>query len=193
MSTEPLLIVGVAGKARSGKDTIARQLVEHYGFTRIALADALREIMTGMDGQTWELRKEIEGAGKTSRWALQTLGTECREDLLYSRESLWCLTALSKIRFLSHYAPIPRRRFVIPDMRFPHEPDILAAHAISWGGRYETWKVERPGAGLGGEAAGHKSETMLDQILGDVYVHNGGTLPMLRAQVSAIAKKKGWS
>lgn len=191
--TEPLLIVGIAGGARSGKDTIARQLVEHHGFTRIALADTLREILGGMAGATWEIYKAIEALEyKVSRWAPQVLGTECREDLLESKEALWCLNALIKIRFLSHYLPPYRRRFVVPDIRFPHEPEILRRHAEHWGGGYETWKVERPGAGLSGDAAGHKSETLLERIIDCANITNDGTLDDLRMLAGAMAKYRGW-
>lgn len=37
------MLIGFAGKARSGKDTAAKYLVEKYGFNQIALADAVKQ------------------------------------------------------------------------------------------------------------------------------------------------------
>ena len=37
------MIIGLSGKAGSGKDTIADYLVTNYGYTKFALADAVRE------------------------------------------------------------------------------------------------------------------------------------------------------
>lgn len=191
MSAEPLLIIGIAGVARSGKDTIARHLVEHHGFTRVALADSLRALLAEMDGSTWELRKEYEAAGKTSRWALQTLGTECREALPEATDSLWCLVALSKIRFLAEHMPTARRRFVVPDIRFPHEPTVLGSAARDWHGSYETWKVVRDAAGLGGDAAKHASERLIDSIPCSVEIENNESLDDLRYNVDCQAMFAG--
>ena len=38
-------IVGLSGYARSGKDEAAKVLVEEFGFTRVAFADKLREVL----------------------------------------------------------------------------------------------------------------------------------------------------
>lgn len=38
-------IIGLSGYARSGKDTAAEVLVEQFGFTRVAFADKLREVL----------------------------------------------------------------------------------------------------------------------------------------------------
>jgi hypothetical protein len=37
------MLIGLAGKARVGKDTAAKYLVERYGFNQIALADPVKE------------------------------------------------------------------------------------------------------------------------------------------------------
>ena len=36
------MILGLAGYATSGKDTVGRYLVEEHGFTRLAFADTLK-------------------------------------------------------------------------------------------------------------------------------------------------------
>ena len=43
------MILGLTGYAQSGKDTVAQTLIERYGFTRIAFADKIRELLYEMD------------------------------------------------------------------------------------------------------------------------------------------------
>ncbi len=38
------LIIGLAGKARHDKDTVADYLVQHHGFVRLAYTDAIRDM-----------------------------------------------------------------------------------------------------------------------------------------------------
>jgi hypothetical protein len=45
-----LPLIGLAGFKRSGKDTIARALVAHYGYHQAAFADALRREVHEIDG-----------------------------------------------------------------------------------------------------------------------------------------------
>jgi dephospho-CoA kinase len=50
-------LIGITGKARSGKDTIARHLWAQHAFTRIAFADPLKLAAQSIFGlthdQTW--------------------------------------------------------------------------------------------------------------------------------------------
>ena len=39
------MIIGLSGYARSGKDEVAKILVEEYGYTRAAFADKIREFL----------------------------------------------------------------------------------------------------------------------------------------------------
>jgi dephospho-CoA kinase len=43
------MIIGLSGYSRSGKDEVAKILVEDYGFTRIAFADKIRELLYEMN------------------------------------------------------------------------------------------------------------------------------------------------
>jgi len=51
------MIIGVAGNAGSGKDTVADHLVKHHGFVKVALADPLkricREVFDFSEEQLW--------------------------------------------------------------------------------------------------------------------------------------------
>ena len=39
------MIIGLAGKAGSGKDEVAKILIDLYGYKRIAFADAIRDAL----------------------------------------------------------------------------------------------------------------------------------------------------
>ena len=53
----------------------------------------------------------------------------------------------------------------------------------AWGGKFETWKVIRPGTGA---TTGHASETSVDEIECDRGVYNDRTLFDLSASVHRI-------
>lgn len=184
-----LIIVGLCGAARSGKDTVAAHLVHEFGFTRIGLADGVRSAFRDIDGLTWERTKELEAAGKTTRWALQTLGTECREDLAKdSDDAHWVDHLLIKIRYLSYYHSVRQTRFVVPDIRFPFEAECirLVSQAAFGAGKFCCWRIVRPGAGLSGDSGKHSSETGIGQIEYGDAIYNDGMIDQLRASTSAM-------
>lgn len=43
------IVVGLEGHKRSGKDALASRLVERHGFTRVAFADPIRDVLLGVD------------------------------------------------------------------------------------------------------------------------------------------------
>src|SRR5689334_12961283 len=123
--SEELLVIGVCGRARAGKDTVARILAD-ADFLRIGLADGVKSALNDLDGATWDFRKERDAAGLTDRWAAQTLGTECREEV--ASLHLWVDLLLAKLRYAAKHHPVPRGRFVIPDIRFPFEAYAIGCH-----------------------------------------------------------------
>ncbi len=74
-------IIGIHGKARSGKDELSRILCSTYGFTKVSFADKVKEF--GMDyfGLTYD--ECFKTKTKESRAILQGIGTSIREDLSF--------------------------------------------------------------------------------------------------------------
>jgi hypothetical protein len=77
-------IIGVAGRAGSGKDTFCNALVNDHGFVKVAYADALKRVVRDVYGfsseSLWgpsELRAAVDRkVGIAPRRALQLVGTE---------------------------------------------------------------------------------------------------------------------
>lgn len=91
-------IVFLVGKQRTGKDTVADLLVQHFGFTKMSLADKVKEVA----------RDLFDMKGK-DRGLLIQIGTKMRE----IQEDVWLEYLLNKTH--------PKTPIVIPDVRFPNE------------------------------------------------------------------------
>lgn len=124
-------IVGIAGHAQHGKDTAAAVLVREAGFTRIGLADAVRELVLAVNpllpggerlaalvGRAgWDEAKQVPEV----RRLLQATGTEGVRQVI--GEDSWVRALKRKIGT----APSP---VVVPDVRFANEADAIR----HWGG-----------------------------------------------------------
>src|SRR5690348_6899955 len=91
-------LIGLTGKAGSGKDTIADRLVVNKGFTKLAFAAPMKEALNklfGFDPSDWYDREwketPLPGIGKSPRQLAQTLGTEWGRDTI--NPNLWILLA----------------------------------------------------------------------------------------------------
>ncbi|MCK5013814.1 MAG: hypothetical protein KAS66_08330 [Candidatus Omnitrophica bacterium] len=72
-----MIVIGIGGKAHSGKDTAADFLVEKYGFVKVAFADALKEMIhkeyhipkdqLWCDVKTPYVRKLLQDTGERAR------------------------------------------------------------------------------------------------------------------------------
>jgi hypothetical protein len=191
---EPISVILLAGVARSGKDTAARFLVAHHDFQRLAFADGIRAAFSAVSGPSWDLHKEVEAGGPggvgSLRKLMQIMGTECREDM--NCPDHWIDQVGIIIRYLSHYHPVPRRRFVITDFRYPREMSILR-DSLDWMEnvtqirptfRMESWKIVRPDVEPIAES-GHTSETSVASIVADRTIVNSGTKEQLAGRVAA--------
>lgn len=184
-------IIGVSGKKRSGKDTLAATLVENFGFARYAFADPLKELAldvnplvyrgvvrpSGYDeiqtAQADRLAPVIERIGwerakerPEVRRILQALGVGVRE----LDEDFWVRTTMT--RALAEDQPV-----VITDVRFPNEVEAIrdaGGHIV---------RVTRPGMTHDDT---HISETALDDLEPDTLIENDGTLEDLERKAEAL-------
>lgn len=183
-----MTVVGIRGFAHAGKDTVADVLTQEFGFTRIGIADAIRESLLalnpdvvctsgdrGLRTGVWPLQKlvELEGWEAAKQYAavrslLQRYGGEATKPVFGKR--VWLKVLFKRAAGVD--------RLVIPDIRYPED---LAAVRKRGG-----WiiLVERPGVGPVND---HISERILAEDC-DFAIENNGTLTQLRVMAREIAK-----
>lgn len=167
-------LVGLSGRARSGKDTAAGVLVREFGYRRIAWADVLRECalavnpIVGWDlggpkrwadlfhGIGYEAAKDHPVYGPEFRRVLLTMGTEMGRNIL--GENTWVNATLDRMD--------PDLRYVVADTRFVNEAEAITTR----GGA--VIRIERPSTDPG---IPHPSETSLDHWDFDARIKNDGT------------------
>lgn len=180
------MIVGLLGRMRSGKDSLASALVERYGFRRRALADPLKELLLDVDpvvllpdgthgvlrslveSEGWEGAKAVPGV----REMLQALGEGARQRL---GDDVWVRPLLPSLSAGS----VPT---VVTDVRYRNEADAL----VRAGGLLV--RVLRPGAHAADAASLHVSETELHEAPVHLEVVNDGTLDELRLLAPAVVE-----
>jgi hypothetical protein len=182
------MIIGISGYARTGKDEVAKILVDEFGFTRTAFADKLRECVYALNPLVtfeWEtvrpvyLQEVIDRYGwdgvKSSMYGdevrrlLQRFGTEVGRNIL--GQNVWVKATFDVMDDTKNY--------IITDCRFKNEADSIVAN----GGKM--WRIERPGVGPVND---HISEIGLDQFPFDAKINNDGSLTDLRESVRLLVK-----
>jgi hypothetical protein len=181
------MIIGLTGYARSGKDTVANILVENYGYTRVAFADKIKELLYEMNPQVGSTRVrslvseygwEVAKSSPEVRHLLQELGVGARNIF---GPGFWVHEAM-KTMFDD---PRPDMNYVVTDVRFLNEADMIKAN------NGQVWRIKR----LDVEPVNsHLSETQMDAYQVDQIFINNGTLDdleaLIKVRMSGYAKSK---
>lgn len=118
-------LIGLAGRARSGKDTAAQVLIDLYGYRKDSFARPIREFVAGLCGVSVAEMDPIKEAphprlcGVSPRYAMQTLGTEWGRHTL--AKNIWLEQCRARI-LENDEAGVPT---VITDVRFDNEADLI--------------------------------------------------------------------
>lgn len=169
-------LIGIAGRARSGKDTVANFIIAAIGGYRYSFADPIRAMLAplgvDMSDPYWQARKEdiIPALGVSPRRMMQTLGTEWGRNLI--SPDLWLVLAHQR---LLRNGP----GMVISDVRFENEAAWIRKH----GGRII--HVIRPEAKA---VEAHASEDGIEMLDTDVQLFNSGTLEELQLSVRELLR-----
>lgn len=173
-------LIGITGKARSGKDTIAKHLFHQHAFTRIAFGDPVKltaqQAFGLSEAQTWDDEyKEvvIPYWGMSPREIFQKVGTDAMRNTFGA--NVWI-----KRWSLSYLLLKDTDHIVVPDVRFDNEAELIR----NLGGIIVD--VQR-GTGLTGSTGDHASEKGLSS-LPDYVINNSGTLDELYAQVDYLVE-----
>lgn len=127
-------LIGLIGRARSGKDTVAGYLARRHMFAHIAFADPMKQMLEAAFGDLFrdgDREKLIDWLGKSPRQLMQTLGTEWGRNQVHPE--LWVMLTEQKVKNAVEFN-LP---LVISDVRFYNEANMILKH----GG--ELWFVSR--------------------------------------------------
>lgn len=161
-------LIGIAGKARSGKDTAAKYLLNKLGseWYIASFADPMKEMLNVIGIDTGDSFKDlpINQFGVSTRHMLQTLGTE------------WGRNLISNDFWVDVFANMNAYQCVIvPDVRFENEADLIREHGV-------LICIE----GRGGVDGSHISERKLQYDDRDIYIDNRGSLSELYEKLDLI-------
>jgi len=179
-------IVALSGLPRSGKDTMADELVRNYGYTKFSFAEPiykmlntlpfLEHIHSQMSGEEKETPKAFYG--KSPRDMLRTLGTEWARNHVSPDVWIWIL----QYKLEKKYDILRQGNYVITDLRFPNE----AVWVRKMGGQ-----IVRILRGHSLQASDHVSDAGFPMLISDATIGNDGTLEeFLRraAEVDSMAE-----
>jgi len=173
----PANLIGITGRAGSGKDTVSR-LLRTLVFTRsMSFAEPLKAAvaaMLGVDVARFEDREwkeaPLPGIGVTPRHLLQTLGTEWGRNII--DPDLWVKIAANRYAEYRQRVVNPDIAVVFTDLRFPNEAQWIREQ----GGL--VLRVQRDSADVA--ESDHDSETQLINIRPDTTFANNGSFDDLR-------------
>lgn len=185
------MIVGMAGKAGSGKDTFAQELSTVYGFKRDALAAPIKRFVEDVFRVSWEIvdgttkygreqrEKELKHwPGWTVRKLLQIIGTELMRNNIC--KDIWVRSIVLRMN------EEPETNWIVTDVRFPNEMEKLRE---AYGDKFVMVKVVRDTETKINGIANHESEAY--DLPADVVVSNNGTLMDLSKAVKEFAESRG--
>jgi hypothetical protein len=186
------MLIGLIGKAGSGKDTVADYLCDHHRFFQLSFADPLKLVVSELFDMPLEKlnRQELkeledERYGFSPRWILQHLGTDVLRKLY---PGIWVDHLIRRYqKYCDSWMKIPGKRslsdirVVVSDARFLNE--ATAIRGI--GG--QIWRVVcRNNPKDLKDGANHPSEVEQEQIAADcMLTAEFGDLKSLYRQAEA--------
>lgn len=178
------MLIGICGKAGSGKDTIGDYLVENYGFERIALADPIKRMVKDVfvldDHTVYDRvareRDLPEWNGWSVRKLLQFVGTE-----LFRRNiepDIWVKSLWLRVK------SNPDKNYVVTDIRFPNELQFFVDNG---GENFVSFKTVRNGCDGTVGLVSHESEAY--DLNAQYEFDNNGTIVDLYNKVDLVMEK----
>jgi hypothetical protein len=183
-------VIGIGGRLRSGKDTVADYLVEHHGFEKVwmskPLDDALqiinpilhigRQPWTANNWERYSVVREHLSYTEAKEFPevrrfLQVLGTDFGRKMIH--EDVWVDMAADNIQEVLDSG----KSVVLTGVRFPNELDMIHRFKGS------TWWTERLDTESNNSGA-HESEDSLKWEDFDFPIINDGTIAQLHAKAS---------
>lgn len=178
-------VVAICGFKRSGKDTVADWLCQHKGYTRIKIAEPLKDVCATLfclsseqlDGH---LKDEVDPKwGVSPRRIMQFFGTEVMQhkiqELIPGHDrTFWIQNAITRCCVHTNN----EENVVISDLRFMHEYNMLKRHFDK-----DIVFVKVMSKRVAPETDCHASEKEWESIPCDCMVHNDGTVEELHSHI----------
>lgn len=171
-------LIGIAGKAGSGKDTVAAHLVDNYSFTRYALAAPIKKAMCAafsLPEHVFEDRelkeKPLDWLGFSPRRLAQLFGTEFGRKIV--GDDVWLRVAQRNIDWLRATGG---GDVVVSDVRYNNEAEWIRRNCG------EVWVVDRPDTA---PVASHSSEAGVDMALVNRVLPNNGSIAQLKLRADS--------
>lgn len=163
--------IGIVGKARSGKDTLADYLCEELGYTRYAFGDEVKRHYHAIFGDTdVKPRRGYPCQGKPRR-GYQWFGQAMRQH----QPDIWIQKVLKKIE---REQP---ERIVITDCRQQNEFDVLRDNGffivkIECDDEVRIERMKKLGDKFTADDLNHATEKAVDSFEPDIVIENNGTI-----------------
>ena len=176
-------IIGVLGRARSGKDTISGILIQELqskgvNYKVVRLASPIKEAAVALFGFTHE---QLEGPSKemidpvwniTPRSVFQKITDTTMREM--------GVQFFTKRLYQKYDASCESEKYIIiPDVRYPHDIEEIRRR----GGL--VIKVSRDDTNI----IRHDCENIIDTLEGDVNINNSGTITDLHEQIRSVLIK----
>lgn len=165
----PMRLIGIAGPARAGKDTLCSYMLDNLDgvWLRSSFADPIKEMLRAIGVDCSDDKKAVidDSYGVTPRHMMQTLGTE------------WGRQTIDNDIWVKAFARLNAGKLiVVPDVRFDNEADLVREHGVL---------IHL--VGRGGIEGSHASENPIDFKEGDIVIDNSRDLAWLYSQVDGNA------
>lgn len=172
------LIIGLAGKARAGKDSVADILVKHFAFIKMSSVDPLKKSLSILTGYPIEhfnadAMKDVplEFWGKSGREFTQDMGMFLREK--YGDDFL-----LRRLELAMCNTEKGFKRIALTNCRFDNETEWVRKQGgivFHVDGKYEGMTTI--------PNSDHATERGVTRLPGDMVISNSGTLTDLKKEV----------
>jgi len=168
-----MILIGICGKARVGKDTAADYLVTKYNLYKYSLATPMRNMLSNIGVEYTEYTKENPHPvfSKSPREMLQTLGTEWMRDTV--DKDGWIKLAAKKFEVVKD-SWRDQRGMVVPDIRFENEAQWVRENGLL----IYIYGRDIP------KIAQHSSENGINTSILDTLINNNGSFQELYNQLN---------
>lgn len=203
-----MIVIGLTGLMRAGKDSVADILVRDHGFVKMSFAAPLKRMVRNLDPivgydsgclgcveagidepgpvylsdlYDWGWTDEQIKAseyGDEARRLWQRFGT----DVMRAEQDDYWIQAATRELFLSGHD-----RVVFTDCRFPNEADFVYMLSVNHEGiNSSVWQIVRPGVER--QEGAHASEQNVGLMGEEITIHNDGALEELAEPVATALR-----